>query len=70
MTDFEIAPINAAAAKFPGIEIKGCFYHLSGNFWTRIQQAGLQERYTNEEDFAKALRMIPQLAFVPLGTML
>ena len=49
MTDLEI---NDAAANFPGIEMKRCFYHLLANFWKRIQKAGLQERYTNEEDFA------------------
>ena len=65
MNDFETASINVAAANFPGIEMKSCFYHLSENFWKRIQQAGLLERCTNEEDFANALRMIPALAFVP-----
>ena len=64
MTDFETASNNAAAANFLGIEMKGCFCHLSANFWKGIQQARLQERYTNEEDFANALRMIPALAFV------
>ena len=65
MTDFEIASINADPANFPGIEMKDCFYHLSANFLEKIQQAGLQERYTNGEDFANALRMIQALAFVP-----
>ena len=65
MTDFEIASINAAAANFPGIEIKGCFCHLSANFWKGIQQAGLQEKYANEENVVNVLRMIPALAFVP-----
>ena len=69
MTNFEIASINAAAANFPGIEMKSCFYHLSSNFWKRIQQAGLQERYTNEEDFANVLCMIPAIAFVPPGNV-
>ena len=64
MTDFEIASINAAAANLSGIEMKGCFYDLLANFWKRIQQAGLQERYSNEEDFASALRMILALVFV------
>ena len=35
------------------------------NFWKRIRQAGLQERHTNKEDFANALRMILALTFVP-----
>lgn len=48
ITDFEIASIDTAAANVPGIEMKGCSYHLSANFWKRIHQAGLQERYANE----------------------
>ena len=48
ITDFETASIGTAAANVPGIEMKGCFYHLSANFWKRIQQARLQERYANE----------------------
>jgi len=31
MVDFEIAAINAAAVNFPGVEMKGCFYHLCSN---------------------------------------
>lgn len=27
--DFELAPIKAIRGVFPGIEIKGCFYHLN-----------------------------------------
>ena len=70
MTDFEIASINAATANFPAIEIKGCLYHPFPNFWKRIQETGLQKRYTNEEDFANALRMILALAFVPLDNVI
>ena len=59
MTDFKITSIiNAATANFPGIEIKSCFYHLSENFWKRNQQAELQERYTDKEDFANALHIV------------
>ena len=65
MIDFKIASINTAAANFPGIEMRGCFYHLSTNFWKRIQQSGQQGRYTNEDDFANILRVIPALVFVP-----
>ena len=64
MTDFEIASINAAAANYPDIEKKSCFYRSSENLWKRIQRTGLQERYTNEEDFANALLIISALAFV------
>ena len=49
MMDFEVAAINAAAAaNFPRIEKKGCFYHLTSNLWKRIQRVGLQGRYDND----------------------
>ena len=39
MTDFDIASINAAAAKFPGIEMKGCsitFWQISGKEFDKL----------------------------------
>ena len=42
-----------------------CFYHLSFNMWKRIQQSGLQERYTNDPEFGLHLQMTSALAFVP-----
>ena len=44
MMDFELASINASSVNFPGVEMKGCFYHLSSNLWKRIQRLGLQQR--------------------------
>lgn len=65
MMDFEIAAMNAAAVNFPGVNMKGCFYHFCSNLWKRIQKEGLQERYQNDENFANTLRMLAALAFVP-----
>ena len=48
-----------------GVQMKGCFYHLSSNLWKRIQRLGLQQRYNNKEEFAIFLRMLAALAFVP-----
>ena len=42
MLDFELASINAASVNFPGVEMKGCFYHLSSNLWKPIQRLGLK----------------------------
>jgi len=56
MVDFEIAAINAAAVNFPGVEMKGCFYHFCSNLWKRIQRAGFQERYQNDGEFTQKTR--------------
>ena len=66
MFDFEKAAMNAAEALFPGVEIKGCFYHLSSNIWKKIQYHGLQA-HTADQDFAVHLRMIVAVAFIPVG---
>ena len=56
MMDFELA-INATFVNFPGVEMKGYFYHLSSNLW--------KQRYNDEEEYAIALRMLTVLACVP-----
>ena len=48
----------------------GCFFHLAQNIFRKVQSAGLQERYQNEEDLSLSIRMIPALAFVPVDKVL
>ena len=67
VTDFEQGASNAFRLKFPGIECTGCFFHLSQNVYRRVQLNGLQERYANDAQLALAIRMLPALAFVPIG---
>ena len=63
--DFEQAAFNAARHVFPGIDVKGCFFHLSQNLWKKIQQNGLALLYGNDDEFAMLMRSIAALAFVP-----
>ena len=63
--DFEQAAFNAARATFPGIEVKGCFFHLCQNIWSRVQKNGLEPLYEADDDFAILMRSISALAFVP-----
>ena len=65
VTDFEQGAINAFRLKFPGCT--GCFFHLSQNVYRRVQLNGLQERSANDAQLALAIRMLPALAFVPIG---
>lgn len=65
ITDFEIGAINAAKKYFPLAKMHGCFFHLCQSLWRRIQQLGLQSRYTNEPNFALNVRQLLALAFVP-----
>lgn len=63
--DFELAAMNSARNIFPGIDVKGCFFHLSQNIWKRIQETGLTVLYETDDEFATLMRMIAALSFVP-----
>ena len=65
ITDFEMAAIQAIGDIFPYASRTGCFFHLSQNIHRRIQNAGLQEQYENDANFALQCRMLSALAFVP-----
>ena len=65
ITDFEMAAIQAIGDIFPNASRTGCFFHLSQNIHRRIQNAGLQEQYENDANFALQCRMLSALAFVP-----
>ena len=65
--DFERAAINAAEIVFPGINVHGCFFHLSRNIWKKIQRCGLAALYENDDEFSLMMRMIAALAFVPIA---
>ena len=63
--DFEQAALNGARHVFPGINVKGCFFHLSKNIWNKIQQNGLAVLYETDDEFSLLMRMISALSFVP-----
>ncbi len=65
MTDFEKASMNAFGRQFPNAQLSGCYFHLGQNIWRNIQTHHLQQRYSNDANFALEARMIPALAFVP-----
>ncbi|KAB0803048.1 hypothetical protein PPYR_00018 [Photinus pyralis] len=65
MTDFELAAMQAFELEFPGILKTGCFFHLSQSVWRKVQSEGPKARYENDHEFARWIRMIPALAFVP-----
>ena len=66
LMDFEKASLNAFEAVHPDSSLTGCFFHLSKNVWKKVQGAGLQQRYQDDDDFSLHVRMIMALAFVPL----
>ena len=65
LIDFELAIKNALEAVFPGVTVKGCFFHFTQNIWRKIQANGLQDRYQLEPAFVEDVGKISALAFVP-----
>lgn len=65
MTDFEQAAMQAFEQEFPGIQKTGCFFHLTQNVYRKVQAEGLQGQYQQDHEFARWVRMIPAIAFVP-----
>ncbi|KAL5014241.1 hypothetical protein ScPMuIL_008511 [Solemya velum] len=48
--DYEVAIRNAATQVFPGINIKGCFFHYTQCIWRNAQKHGLQVPYKDNDD--------------------
>jgi len=65
ITDFEKGSINASQYEFPGVNNKGCFFHLSQSGWRKIQEAGLASQYGTDKNLSFMLRHLFALAFLP-----
>ena len=65
MIDFELGIRNALEAVFPGVPVKGCFFHFTQNIWKKIQENELQVWYQQDPAFVTEATMIAALAFVP-----
>ena len=63
LMDFEKAAINSFKQTWPASVVKGCFFHLTQNLWRKVQVAGLQVVYSQDQELAIRIRMTPALAF-------
>ncbi|CAB4402207.1 unnamed protein product [Rhizophagus irregularis] len=57
--------IKAIRTEFPGVQNKGCHFHLSQNIYRKVQEFGLTVLYGTDENFSLLIRHIPALAFLP-----
>ena len=44
--------------------IYACYFHLTQNIYRRVHKAGFIIKYGNDEEYARAERVIPALAFL------
>lgn len=65
MVDFEQAAIRGDTNEFPRAEIHGCFFHFQKSIWRKIQEVGLQAKYSRDPQFALHMRYPAALAFIP-----
>ena len=63
LLDFEKAAINSFEHTWPNCMVKGCFFHLSQNIWRKVQAVGMQGLYSQDQELAIWIRMIPPLAY-------
>ena len=63
LLDFEKAAINSFEHTWPNCMVKGCFFHLSQNIWRKVQAVGMQGLYSQDQELAIRIRMIPALAY-------
>ncbi|XP_060065583.1 uncharacterized protein LOC132545918 [Ylistrum balloti] len=64
--DFEVAVHNAIRQTFPGITMKGCFFHFIQSVWQKAQTTGLQTLYRDNEDVRALIRRAAVLPLVPM----
>lgn len=63
--DFELAAINAAKDVFPTAKIQGCQFHHAQCVNRNLNSKGLKERYESDITFAKEIREMLGLAYLP-----
>ena len=65
MQDFEIGLMNACIPVFPGVIVKGCYFHFQC-LWRRIQGIGLSVSYRENADHRNWFHMLLAMPFVPV----
>ncbi|CAF1230546.1 unnamed protein product [Didymodactylos carnosus] len=64
MMDFEKAAMNVFGGSFPGVELSGCFFHLSQNILRFLQTHGFKQDFETDITFADNIHKILALAFI------
>lgn len=62
--DFERATINAASKFFNSAKLHGCYFHFCQSVYRNVQNVGLQQIYSIDQNFAHNIRMLMALAFI------
>ena len=63
--DYETTTNKAARTVFPGVIVKGCFFHFTQCNWRQTQKCGLQTYYKENNDITRLVRRAAVLPLVP-----
>lgn len=66
LLDFEQAPINAVTLLNPKLKIYNCIFHLGQNILKHLKEKGLYKEYRDNTVFRIYIKMLLNLAFVPV----
>ncbi|XP_076042354.1 uncharacterized protein LOC143026220 [Oratosquilla oratoria] len=67
LCDFEQAVISAVRVVLgEHVQVRGCFFHLTQSTWRKIQELGLVQLYSKNEDMKLFCGMLDALALLPL----
>lgn len=65
LVDFERAAINAFSTAYPGVSVRGCYFHLCQCVVRKLNEVGLKSEYETNNEVRGFIRCLPALAFVP-----
>ncbi len=65
LTDFELAAMKAFQHQFPDTALSGCHFHFGQCIWRQLQADGFAAAYNSNPAFAKTVKQLIALAFVP-----
>lgn len=66
MTDLELAAINAMQKTFTDVKVRLCFFHFTQCIYRKVVSYEMKNMYDNDEDFAKKVKSLMALAFMPV----
>ena len=61
ITDYETAIMNAAEDVFPGLDIRGCYFHFNKALYRKVQALGLTRTYERDLGLKRLVRKIMML---------
>ena len=69
LADFEQGAYLAVQEVFPGVDLEGCYFHLSKSIDSHVKKLGLSRKYDADFDFRIRVKKLSALAFIPLADL-